>query len=170
MVGIEEYTWRRRVSAAVQSRRGHAIRTHLPKTRKSGNSAPVVPPRVLPHAQAAWDSLAEATVSSPLRWAGTSRRIYPSGEEAFGTRRPSTATRPFSWISATQTRRRGYTYEEAVLTMTDKLPPPPRRASANTSLVRDKCPSTTRATNFPSFAVDNFWRLGVEGGSSSLIS
>lgn len=35
-------------------------------------------------------------------------------------------------------------------------PPPPRHASANTFLVRDKCPSATIATSFPSFTVDSF--------------
>ena len=56
-----------------------------------------------------------------------------------------------------------HTREEAVLTTMDQLPLPPRCASANTTLVRDTCPSTNGVTNLPPFAVEIFWRLGVGG-------
>ena len=63
-----------------------------------------------------------------------------------------------------QTRRRRYTCEEAVLITMDQLPLPPRRASVNTTLVRDMCPSTNGAINLP-LAVESFGRLGVEGSN-----
>ena len=55
--------------------------------------------------------------------------------------------RPISLTLPLQTRKRRYTCEEAVLITMDQLPLPPRRASANTALVRDMCPSTNGATN-----------------------
>ena len=43
--------------------------------------------------------------------------------------------------------KRRYSCEESVLTTMDQLPLPLRRASANTTLVRDTCPSTNGVTN-----------------------
>ena len=60
--------------------------------------------------------------------------------------------------------------EDAALTMADQLALPPRHASANTSLVRGKCPSTTGATICPPFAVNNFGGLGKVGSRSSQIT
>ena len=42
-------------------------------------------------------------------------------------------------------------------------PLPPRRASVNTTLVRDMSPSTNGTTNLP--AVESFGRRGVEGSN-----
>ena len=39
---------------------------------------------------------------------------------------------------------------------------PPRRASVNTTLVRDMCPSMNEATRFATLAVESIGRLGVE--------
>ena len=58
-------------------------------------------------------------------------------------------TSPSYWTSPMQTRKRRYTCEEAVLITMDQLPLPPRRASVNTTLVRDMCPSTNGAINLP---------------------
>lgn len=62
-----------------------------------------------------------------------------------------------------QTHKRGDVSMAAAMTTTDQLPLPPSRSSASTILVRDKCPSTSAATNLPLFAVGNSGRLGGEG-------
>ena len=51
--------------------------------------------------------------------------------------------------SPMQTHKRRYTYEEVVLITMVQPPLPSRRASVNTTLVRDMCPSTYAATNMP---------------------
>ena len=53
------------------------------------------------------------------------------------------------WTSPMRIRKRRYTCEEAVLITMDQLPLPPRRASVNTTLVWDMCPSTNGAINLP---------------------
>ena len=62
----------------------------------------------------------------------------------------------------TQTRKRGHICVAAALIATDQLPLPPRRASANTTLVRNKCPSTSAAAKHASLVVERFRRLGGE--------
>ena len=52
-------------------------------------------------------------------------------------------------MSPTRTYKRRYTCEEAVWTTMDQLPLPPRRASANTTLVWDTPPSTNEVKNLP---------------------
>ena len=48
-----------------------------------------------------------------------------------------------------QTHKRRYTCDETVLTTMSHLPLLPRRESANTTLVRDICPSTNGTTKLP---------------------
>ena len=82
---------------------------------------------------------------------GTCGWTSSSGEEVFGTLRTgNTEANSSCWTSPTQTRKRHrYTCGEAVLITMDELPLPPRRASVNTTLVRDVCPLTNGATNLP---------------------
>ena len=160
--------WNRRIHGGhvfllLRSRRGHAIRMHLTQTQTAAEAAPAAPPRGLPHAKKlgipspgrkceALHSGSEprnghnhhARKSSGHADPGVSRQGHPPGYQPHAD---------------PQTR---VNMRKAALTMTDQLPPP------NTSLVRDKCPSTTGATNLPPVYI--FGRLGVEGGSSSLIS
>ena len=56
-------------------------------------------------------------------------------------------TSPSCWTSPVQTRKRWYTFEEAMLITMDQLPLPPRRARVNTALGRDMYPSTNGAKN-----------------------
>ena len=71
-------------------------------------------------------------------------------EEVLGTRRTlNTATRATYEMEPTQTRTHGYTCLAAALVTTDQLRLPPRRASVNTTLVRDMSPSTNGAINLP---------------------
>ena len=53
------------------------------------------------------------------------------------------------WVSPMLTLKSRYTCEEAVLIAMDQLPPPPRRASVNNTLVRDMCPLTNGVTYLP---------------------
>ena len=61
------------------------------------------------------------------------------------------------------TLKRRCTREEAVPTVMDRLPLSPRRAGANTTLVRGMCLSTKRGHKLTSVAVEMIGRLGVEG-------
>ena len=53
------------------------------------------------------------------------------------------------WTSPMQTPKRSYAYEEVVVITMVQPPLSPRRASVNTTLVRDMCPSTNGTTNLP---------------------
>ena len=64
-------------------------------------------------------------------------------------RKGSIGTSPSCWTLPMQTRKRRYTYKEVELITMVQLPLPPRRASVNTTLVRDMCPSTNGAINLP---------------------
>ena len=76
-------------------------------------------------------------------------------------------TSPSCWTSPTQTRTRRYTYEEVVLVMMVQPNLPRRRASANTTLVRDMCPSTNEATNLPLLRRKALGALGWKAATSS---
>ena len=61
-----------------------------------------------------------------------------AGEVICGTlRMGNTGASRYYRTSPTQTRERRYSRQEAALTSMDQLSLPPRRASANTTLVRD---------------------------------
>ena len=61
----------------------------------------------------------------------------------------STGISPSGWTSPTQTNKLGYTCGEGALITMHQLTLPPRRASANPTLVRDMRPPTNGATTLP---------------------
>ena len=61
----------------------------------------------------------------------------------------NTETRPSCWTSPMQTSKRRYICEEVVLITMVQPPLPSRRASVNTTFIRDMCPSTNGATDLP---------------------
>ena len=95
------------------------------------------------------------------KWKGTCGWISSSGEEVFETLRTGNiGTSPSYWTSPMQTRERRYTCEEAVLITMDQLPLPPRRASVDTTLVRDMCSSTNGVINLPPYRWKALGALG----------
>ena len=127
--------------------RGHPARTHLSPIRGAGEPAPTTSPCNLSHVEAARNSTRSGAANRSLQ-KGTCGWKSLSGEDAFETL-PTGRRSPSCWTSLMQTRKRKYTYEEVVLMTMVQPPLPPRRASVNTTLVRDMCPSTNGVTHLP---------------------
>ncbi|CAB1114220.1 unnamed protein product [Ectocarpus sp. CCAP 1310/34] len=62
---------------------------------------------------------------------------------------PGTATKEYSSMSHTQTRKHRYTCGTAARPAMESQPKHPRRESVSTTLVRDTCPLTNAALNLP---------------------
>ena len=86
------------------------------------------------------------------------------GEASETLRRPSAAARRYVSTSRKQTHKRGFTRGLAALIEMDQLSRRLRRESVTTTLLRDRCPSTSAAINLlPFFVVESFGRLGTQG-------
>ena len=99
--------------------------------------------------------------SGELFTADRNLRMDIVGEVVSGTLLTGSMGRsPSCWTSPMLTLKRRYTCEEGMLITMDQLPFPPRRAGANTALVRDMCPLTKGVINL---SLQQWKAWGVSG-------
>ena len=141
------------------NQRRHPARTHLSRSWSASEPASTTSPRNLRHFEAARNST-PSRERRTVHWGKEPEDEYRH-QARKSSRRSNLEYRDKSvcWTSPMQTRKHRYTCEEAVLITMNQLPLPPRRASVNTTLVRDMCPSTNGAINLSP------WRWKALGAS-----